>query len=417
MDEGWKFSAWDDFAETMFSSEFISVNWSGMLAGTFLGVALLSCIFSAASFGVLRQKYLLWYTARCIAIGVLALALSPIYLGPFFGHDEPARYVLGFLGFDLMVALVGPFMAAYLEPEAIPDRLRRMLFWTFPIALLFIPVYWMNDPPAPYYFARLAYYLFILAVVLTSITIAVLRKSRTARFQVIGWAPIIALNLINLPWHIATGNPMPNYLTLLFVMLGVEFIVTALGITDRFMTLRRERDRAEMREEMLLALAQTDPLTGLANRRGLENAFGPQVKALAVFDLDHFKRINDTFGHDIGDRVLVHASYALESGSGFAARLGGEEFAVLFFGGDPEAETEALREAICEEAAGAQAGLIVTASAGLVLLTGDRNLREVLREADALLYEAKQQGRNRTIARVDRRRDEQDTPTSTAVAA
>ncbi|MBD2842102.1 GGDEF domain-containing protein [Erythrobacter rubeus] len=406
MEINWKFDAWDTFHEKMFSAEFLSVNWSGLTAGLFLGVVLLTCVFSAASFGVLRQRYLLWYSARCIAIGVLALMLSPVYLGPFFEHDSMARHTIGYFAFDLMVALVGPFLAAYLEPDAIPDRLRRALFWAFPFALMFAPVFWMTEPPAAYYFGRLVAYLGILVLLIVSVAVAVRRKSRTARFQLAGWAPILALNIVNLPYHIATGNPLPQFLTLLFVSLGIEFVVTALGITDRFMTLRRQRDRAEMREEMLLALAQTDPLTGLANRRGLENAYGPDVTALALFDLDRFKAINDTFGHDIGDRVLVHTADALGAASGLAARLGGEEFAVLFFSDDPAREAEALREAISEQATDVQPGLIVTASAGLVMVTGDRDLREVLREADALLYEAKEQGRNRLIARVDRRREE-----------
>lgn len=402
MNANWKFEARDNFAETMFSPEFISVNWSGLTAGLFMGVALLSCVFAAASFGVLRQQYLLWYAARCVAIGVLALTLSPVYLGPFFAEDTLARHMLGFFGFDMMVALVGPFLAAYLEPEAIPRKLRRALIWAFPVALLFIPVYWMTEPPAAYYFGRLLVYLGILILLVASVAIALKRKSRTARFQLVGWAPILALNLVNLPWHIATGNPLPEFLALLFVCLGIEFVVTALGITDRFMNLRRERDRAEMREEMLIALAHTDPLTGLANRRGLEQSFGENATALAIFDLDHFKRINDTFGHDVGDRVLVHTAHALDQGNGLAARLGGEEFAVILFGGDPFVETETLRGAINAEASGVQEGLIVTTSAGVVALDGEKDLSAALRKADALLYEAKEQGRNRTVSRVGR---------------
>ncbi|MEE4199997.1 GGDEF domain-containing protein [Erythrobacter sp.] len=397
-------SGWTTFRDKMFSAEFLSVNWSGLTAGLFLGVVLLTCVFSAASFSVLRQRYLLWYCARCVAIGVLAVMLSPIDLGPFFGHDSMARHTLGYFAFDLMVALVGPFLASYLEPDAIPRRMRRLLILSFPFALAFAPVFWMSEPPAAYYFGRLVAYLGILVLLIASIAVALRNKSRTARFMVAGWAPVLALNLVNLPVHIATGDPMPQFLPLLFACLGIEFLVTALGITDRFVTLRRERDRAAMREEMLIALAQTDPLTGLANRRGLENAFGSQVKALALFDLDHFKSINDRFGHEVGDRVLVHTAHALETGAGLAARLGGEEFAVLFFGGDPRIETEVLRQAINEETSGLEKGLEVTASAGLVLLCEKRDLREVLRDADTLLYEAKAQGRDRMVARADMHR-------------
>jgi diguanylate cyclase (GGDEF)-like protein len=161
-------------------------------------------------------------------------------------------------------------------------------------------------------------------------------------------------------------------------------------------------------------LATTDSLTGVANRRrffelaersltAARAADGP-VTALMV-DIDHFKRINDAHGHQVGDDVIKEVVQRLLGGlpaNGLVARYGGEEFAVLLPGVDtagPEL-AETLRIAVAGEPVDTRSGPIpVTISVGLARLRGtDANPDALLGRADARLYAAKQGGRNRVVA-------------------
>jgi diguanylate cyclase len=149
-------------------------------------------------------------------------------------------------------------------------------------------------------------------------------------------------------------------------------------------------------------IAHTDPLTGLANRRAIEDGFNddPPV-AIALVDLDHFKAINDRHGHDVGDRVIFAAGVALGSGAATAGRVGGEEFALLFRGpaSDIAAEAERLRQRIGAYVAQMVPSLKrpVTASMGLVHITRDISFGAAMKSADINLYAAKESGRDRTV--------------------
>ncbi|HZG83567.1 sensor domain-containing diguanylate cyclase [Paenibacillus sp.] len=165
--------------------------------------------------------------------------------------------------------------------------------------------------------------------------------------------------------------------------------------------------------ERLTTEAMTDPLTGLGNRRSLREAIagftaGGGAFAVLILDIDRFKSINDTFGHGVGDEVLRFLSGvvrgALPSG-GTCYRLGGEEFVVLLAGADAAAafpSAERIRGTL--ERTPSPTGASVTVSIGVADYP-ERGADEesLLVAADAALYEAKAQGRNRTIiAKKDR---------------
>jgi diguanylate cyclase (GGDEF)-like protein len=145
-------------------------------------------------------------------------------------------------------------------------------------------------------------------------------------------------------------------------------------------------------------LAATDPLTALPNRREwdrlVETALGSAAPfCLATLDLDNFKAINDSGGHEFGDAVLRTASGAWRAllGPGDAlARLGGDEFGVLLTGGDdPAARVEHLRAAT---------PLGVTCSAGWAVREPGDDAGRLMRRADRALYAAKEAGRDRAVA-------------------
>ncbi|MEO5937990.1 MAG: GGDEF domain-containing protein [Sphingomonas sp.] len=154
--------------------------------------------------------------------------------------------------------------------------------------------------------------------------------------------------------------------------------------------------------------ARRDPLTGLANRRAFEDAFARASDdtapiCIALCDIDHFKSVNDRFGHAVGDRVLKVIAEALREACGehLVARYGGEEFAILFTGVTPEAAVATL-DAARGTVAGKKYRLRETdAPLGAVTFSGGVSAHEAgevmgsaLGRADRLLYAAKAAGRN-----------------------
>lgn len=154
--------------------------------------------------------------------------------------------------------------------------------------------------------------------------------------------------------------------------------------------------------------AETDPLSGLANRRGFDTASAKVLSearrsnfltSVIVLDLDHFKQINDTHGHAVGDEVIRAFADLLKRSvpsSSLIARVGGEEFAVLLERTSAERAkliAEAIRLAVEQNTA--ETLPRATVSAGVADISRDETCAEAIRRADVALYEAKATGRNK----------------------
>lgn len=195
--------------------------------------------------------------------------------------------------------------------------------------------------------------------------------------------------------------------------------LAALAQSMNLMSDRLERRGLQLQkaQEKLRRQALTDPLTGLANRRAIDEGYtalwqaafeAQRPLAVAMLDADHFKSYNDTYGHEAGDRALEKLGHLLngvaESAGGLAARMGGEEF-VLVLPGRDEAGALALADRLC--AAVRDLGIvhersqtgILTISVGVAGLIPPRRQvdRLLMRSADAALYGAKTSGRDRAM--------------------
>lgn len=188
--------------------------------------------------------------------------------------------------------------------------------------------------------------------------------------------------------------------------------------------MRRKRymDALRSRLDQSLELAITDQLTGLYNRRFLFGQLAPLVQraqcggeqvSVMTIDIDHFKRLNDTFGHDVGDTVLRDFAVRLGTNtrpSDFACRMGGEEFVVIMprtTGDIACLAAERLRRSVCASPfmiPGLSQPLEVTVSIGVACSeASDDSVDSLLKRADEALYEAKRGGRNRVIGKADTR--------------
>lgn len=183
--------------------------------------------------------------------------------------------------------------------------------------------------------------------------------------------------------------------------------------TRELRELVQERDQLlmELREknQALDRLSREDPLTGLANRREFDHVLEREISVaarhsrslcLALIDLDHFKQINDCFGHAAGDKVLIGAAGLLREhfrSSDLVARVGGEEFAVVLSDcslDDARQRCERLRRAFAgRDWSAIHPQMVATLSGGLVSWQGESASR-LLARVDGLLYRAKQAGRN-----------------------
>lgn len=199
-----------------------------------------------------------------------------------------------------------------------------------------------------------------------------------------------------------------------------DLIVGVVGeILKANQLLQRELSQAEnqiaeqvVEIESHLNSALTDPLTGLPNRRALDEQLGRRLEdyrkhgtpfSLLMVDADHFKKINDTFGHPVGDEVLIELGKSLQAAlrkHDFVARYGGEEFAVIL----PYTTLDEAQRASAKVREGIghlstkfeHLGRPITASGGLASIAPGENIESLVSRADQALYGAKQNGRDRT---------------------
>lgn len=205
------------------------------------------------------------------------------------------------------------------------------------------------------------------------------------------------------------------------VLMGTAILFGLLLIYPLIRTQAREEGKLRAmtaslsaRSETLEHAALTDPLTGMQNRRYFDDALREYLEefgkidrpvGLLILDLDHFKQVNDTHGHDVGDLVLREVSNCLQEFTRYhdvVARLGGEEFAIVAPNMDTDMLAklaERIRKAIASlTVTNGNVRLRVTASAGLAVWDGREDADDLFRRADRMLYQAKRQGRNRVCA-------------------
>ncbi|NIT04377.1 diguanylate cyclase [Candidatus Saccharibacteria bacterium] len=193
---------------------------------------------------------------------------------------------------------------------------------------------------------------------------------------------------------------------------------------EKDLTLKKELHKKDRRIQELEKLVTTDPLTGILNRRGfteLAEKFLAEVSfhqkspdqrshfiidslSVMFFDIDNFKKINDTHGHEVGDKILQFVSSLIAEklrASDFIGRWGGEEIVVALVGAqekDAYQKAEEIRRAVKSRVKIPNApDLTITVSVGVAELKGDEGLEKLVKKADNAMYKAKTTGKDRVV--------------------
>ncbi|MEZ5680752.1 MAG: diguanylate cyclase [Erythrobacter sp.] len=382
-----------------------------LFAALICGLLLTPILFDLGYFRALREPFPLWHALFCTMAFIQTAAVSGLIpLMTPIGFE--AELSITYLSVDFMVAATMLFASNFIERHKLGRSGRRVLLGIVPIALALgiATTYY----PAPFgawidhvYFGG---YLLLLGSYFYVLTRAWRRGSMMAPYLILGFAPFSMVVLVQfacvvmLPASFVFDETWPQNFALLF-----EVVATALAVADRFIAIKRERDQAVDDARTLEALSERDALTGLLNRRALEARYDNLVTrgftAMAVLDIDHFKSINDMYGHPVGDAVLRCTGQALRGGGSHdiaAFRIGGEEFLMLLRGRDAHDRAEALRRAVTVRTLAEVEGLDrpVTASMGFLdfsLVAGEPGVdfEALYARVDQLLYAAKCTGRNR----------------------
>jgi diguanylate cyclase (GGDEF)-like protein len=372
------------------------------------GTLLVPIVYDLLFYRVLRARFMIWHTGMTFATLFYVLFNSGLIVVLLPDIDAHLRYAAIWLAASLTIVCLVQFSVQVIEEGLLPERLRRALVLAAGVNLalsLFIAFdfEWLRLRIITLYLLSV---LPVIAAMVAVLLAALLRKSRAANFLVGAYAGLIVAGTAQVLASLGLFAMSETIDEAIYVALVVLVVGTSAAVGDRFLVIKGERDRARLTAKKLGVMANSDVLTGLLNRRAFDQhrRLG-KGQALLLADIDRFKTINDTYGHQRGDTVLCHAARVIEEAvagyrNGQVYRLGGEEFAVLCpVSGEDEmrALAEEIRSAI-ERSGERHDGFDmpeITISIGGVI--GEGQLMHVaFSDADGALYRAKEKGRNRS---------------------
>lgn len=380
--------------------------------GIAVGMLALTILFHASLFFAIRRRFQLIYCGHIALLFAYALCYSS---GIRIVMPElSASGVSRLLGFAMAMATATgiSFVVEFFGPAALPRWLRR---WAR-VAVLGSAFAALSYAATPSPWVAAVFYIGNAAALntmfATSAILAVgcLTRVPSAAPLAIGWAMPIFVSML---YPLRALGLLPDLAIpdgLMLAATTVECLILSIPVTARIKTLRVEHERAQERHLVLERQAQTDVLTGLANRRGFRDAIGRATAGIGpgaslgvlVIDIDHFKRVNDRYGHGTGDAILQHvASFVarVAGGGAIVARYGGEEFVVALTGHDlVRASTIAERIRVAIGASFDPDSPLPAVTVSIGVAAGPAVAVEALvAEADRALYRAKEAGRNRVM--------------------
>lgn len=362
-----------------------------------------------------QPKILARFSMIAVVLAPLAsTSFNSVLLFFVFGHGPTAVFVLGlYLAHALGIITVTPIVLALRSSHCVRFAKQPRLLLSASVTALFLVTTILAFEQSRYHLLFLVYPPLVFMVCLFG-----LPGGAAALFCTTVIA--IGFTLHGTSQAILDASESES----MHILMVQFFVSVAAMLVLPLSAILAERDRAALQlarsREQMAELARTDPLTGLANRRQLDEALERECRranrndtplSLIMLDVDHFKAFNDQYGHRAGDDCLCAVSEVVK---GFgrrpgdvAARYGGEELAVLLVSATENAawlRAEELRQAVQDlrlPNAGNEAYGIVTVSVGVVTAHPQQQPitpKMLIERADEMLYESKRQGRNRVMA-------------------
>ncbi len=382
-----------------------------MVQGLAAGIALCLVFYSLAQAVALRDRLFAYYAASVFCTALFSFAyfgLAPQYLWPhshWLTQNAP----------PLVVLLAICCSCLFLDRALLVREINLRMSWALRAlaALALAAGVAFVAGVIEYRTAHLVANVFGPMAILLGVPAActlVRRGDIAARFVLVGWC-VYGVHVFVMAGMLRGFLPA-NAWTLHAFQIGslFEAVMWMLALSARMKNLRSHAEQAHRERDALHGLAHTDVLTGLLNRRGLQHALRPalaQACAVDVLDLDGFKTVNDSLGHDAGDALLVAVARRLKSqlrATDLVARWGGDEFVVVAcaLNGDTEAEARRVGNKLLaklgESFTVGSASHTIGVTIGYVLAPYDgQDAATLLKRADAAMYAGKQAGKQRVV--------------------
>ncbi|WP_334178558.1 diguanylate cyclase [Pseudoxanthomonas sp.] len=374
--------------------------------GVVLGVSLAVLLFWA----VLRDRvYLLYAGAMLFQLLYALCSYGEAYAWP--GLSVLARFgaqgiwITGTLATILLVFLWMDYAGLRKVTPRLAQAMRAVGAYGCGLTLVLLLSPWPADKA---WFPDVANALFLLtnAIALITLVVAWHRGQRHATYVLIAWVPLLVLTMTRALRFSAGERAEPWLEYGLPWVLAFTAVVLALGLADRMLTFRRERDRAQ-------AHAERDGLTGVLNRGGIEHRLDWALierqrehipVSLLFIDLDAFKQVNDRYGHALGDACLRAVARAVSEQFQYGdqlGRLGGEEFVLVLSGAGLVSATRIGEQVVarirheCAVVEGIDVAL--TASLGVAQARDGDTVASLIARADHAMYAAKRAGGDRVM--------------------
>jgi diguanylate cyclase (GGDEF)-like protein len=375
--------------------------------GLFAGLCIALLVYNMALWRGMRSPFQLAYGAMVVSLLAYAFTSSGAAAYAFPDIHNTDRLRINYVLLSLAAATALIFLRHFLEDHILPRWLviaawvqSFVLITTASTFALLAPqsikfldfIYFVSFMPLPAFFFVSVYY-------------GWRKNSRYIGYIIVAWSAPVAVALARtlhgfgvIPYNFLLDNGS-------LMAMAFEAMISSMAIGQRIRGITRDRDLAIAAERVANDLADKDALTGLLNRRAFvrEMLAEPRDWQLVIVDIDHFKRVNDTLGHDGGDDVLVRLAETLRANcpeTSLVARLGGEEFAIATlapFDGSGLVQPEALLKAV--RRAKMPKGYRITASIGIArrVICEEQDWKVLYRAADMALYRAKAEGRDRHV--------------------
>lgn len=374
----------------------------GVLYAGFGGLCLAMLVYTLALWRAMRQRFLIAYCAMVLAMATYAFFTTGAvhYVIDGITGGERLRITTALLAMAAASTLI--FIRHFFAATVIPTWLVKATYIQAAAMSIFAIAYSIVAPTFIHWFDPIYVASFAPLPVLMAAYIHVSwrQKDPFLKYFLVAWSiPLLAViarvlhGIGVLPYHMLIENST-------LIAFAFEALVNSLAVGRRVWLLAQARDIAKSAEAIAKTMADTDPLTGLLNRRAFLRKLLEREShwTLILVDIDHFKRVNDSLGHAGGDDAITGIAGVLRRytpDGAMVARMGGEEFAISYpadlpLTPDPDRLLADIRLMSLPE------GYRITASIGIAAraVTNENDWKILYRAADMALYRAKSSGRD-----------------------